>query len=143
MIFAKVKCVICRIYWQGGLAVGAAEKLEFRNPSGGVDYDRIVSLMNVKKSDLASMLGYDRTSLKSDKPASAKILSSLSPYFRILAMLWDHFDGDQVEISKWLHNPKSDWIYLSPIEMLKRHKTDQVVDYLIANLDLRSDIFNG
>jgi hypothetical protein len=123
--------------------MGAAEKLEFRNQVGGIDFDRIVQLMNVEKSELAAMIGYDRTSLKSNKPASPKMLATLSPYFRILAMLWDHFEGDPVKVSAWLHDPKSEWLYLSPIEMLRRKKADKVVDYLIAHLDLRADLFNG
>lgn len=123
--------------------MGAAEKLELRNEKGGIDYDRILKLMAIPKMDLATMLDYERTSLLSSKVPTPKMLAALAPYFRILAILWDHFEGNSEKIAQWLHDPKRDWLYLSPIEMMKRGKTEQVVEYLVAQLDPRTDIFNG
>lgn len=89
------------------------------------------------------MLDYNRTSLKSNKKPTPKMLATMSPFFRILAILWDHFEGDQKKISTWLHEPNKSWLYLSPIEMMKCKKTDKVIELLTAHLDTGADLFYG
>lgn len=123
--------------------MSAAEKLDLRDDRGCIDYDRIVELMAIEKNDLARMLDYERTSLRSNKPASPKIIAALFPYIRILAILWDHFDGNAGKVTKWLHDPQQEWLYLSPIEMLKQKKADKVIEFLTSQLDDKADPFNG
>jgi hypothetical protein len=123
--------------------MNSVEKLDLRNDKGCIDYDRIVELMAIEKNDLAEMINYERTSLKSNKPASPKMIAALSPYIRILVILWDQFGGDAGKVTKWLNDPQKEWLYLSPIEMMKRKKADKVVEFLTAHLDDRADIFNG
>ena len=119
------------------------EKLELRDVNGCVDYDLIVKLMAIEKIAFAAMLDCDLLTLERDRPASPQMLAVLSPYFRLLDALWEHFQGKVGSISKWLHDPNRDWLDLSAIEMIELKKMDKVVAYLISRLDNRSDLFNG
>ena len=84
---------------------------------GGPDFSAICELMGSSQEVLAKILDVSESTIR-NKRVSSSTLGKVQTLIHILNMLWDLSGKNKGHIRRFLHEPRTEWLGLTPISLL-------------------------
>ena len=101
---------------------------------GDPDFSAICDLIGSSQEVLAKILDVSESTLRNKRVSSATLRKTGS-LIHILNMLWEISGGDEKQIRRFMHEPRIEWLGLTPISLLSCGKGIEVAKLLEGMLD--------
>jgi hypothetical protein len=101
---------------------------------GDPDFAAICDLIGSSQEVLAKILDVSESTLRNKRVSSAT-LRKTGLLIHILNMLWEISGGDEKQIRRFMHEPRIEWLGLTPISLLSCGKGTEVAKLLEGMID--------
>lgn len=113
--------------------------------NGKPSFEKICSEFAIDKGSLAKITNISPITMSRAKQTklSPNTWEKLRPLLHILNMLWALSDGNAAEITRWLHEPRKEWLGLTPLDMMKCDRIDSVTKLLEMEYEGYGELIGG